>query len=172
MLKPAGRSITLLSVATPYSAYPPPGTSAATRSPSRNRVTPSPSAAISPATYRPGKSEAPAGGAYKPFRCHTSGPLIPAAWCRISTSPAPGRGTERREATSTSGPPGRTISMTVIRSGSAGLLVSKAYLLSRDRYANPYSNNSLAILHDRLQKSTRRPQHRPALHPQLRDGLC
>ncbi len=51
-----------------------------------------------PATSRPGRSEAPGGGAYFPSRCRTSGRFTPAAATAMSTSPgaATGRGRSTR----------------------------------------------------------------------------
>src|SRR5262245_25497911 len=100
-------------------AYPPPGVSAHTWSPIFHCVTPAPSATTAPLTSRPGKSEAPGGGAYVPARCMQSGRLTPAAATRISTSPAFGCGTDRLTSFNTSGPPGWEISTAFIWSGAA-----------------------------------------------------
>ena len=59
--------------ATQYSAYPPPETRAQTRSLTQAPGVSSPTATTSPATSRPGMSEAPGGGAYRPCRCSRSG---------------------------------------------------------------------------------------------------
>jgi hypothetical protein len=72
-------------------------------------------------------SLAPAGIGYRPMRCSVSARLIPAPAIRISTSPAFGSGTGRIAGTSTSGPPGSLISITV---WVAGILASMALPLT------------------------------------------
>src|SRR6476469_4432322 len=69
-----------------------------------------------PDTSRPGRSDAPGGGAYEPARCRQSGRLTPAAATRINTSPGFGCGTARVATRNPSGPPGRAISTTCIES--------------------------------------------------------
>ena len=88
MLNPRGTGRHCTAGAAQYSAYPPPATSAQTRSPGaqpRDRRRRSPT--IVPATSRPGVSGAPGGGGYFPCRCSRSGRFTPAAATRISTSP-------------------------------------------------------------------------------------
>ena len=96
--KPAG--------AVQYSAYPPPGVSAHTVSPACHSVTPSPSAAMRPATSSPTIGDASGGGGYAPDRCRQSGRLTPAYATSISTSPGFGTGSGPSAGTSTSGGPG------------------------------------------------------------------
>ncbi len=100
---PPGSGRHCTSGATQYSAYPPPDTSAQTRSPSRQRATLSPHSAITPDTSRPGISLAPGGGGYFPSRCMRSGRFTPAAATRMSTSRGPGRGIGNSTGRSTSG---------------------------------------------------------------------
>src|SRR5690606_39761108 len=61
-LKPSGIGRQLPAGATQYSAYPPPGVNAQTRSPIFSEVPARSPSTISPATSSPGKSEAPGGG--------------------------------------------------------------------------------------------------------------
>src|SRR6266550_2188789 len=89
-----------------------------TLSPSLCLTAPVPRATTSPETSRPGKSLAPGGGGYEPERCATSGRLTPAAATLIRISPAPGEGTARVSGSSTSGPPGLLMPITVICAGS------------------------------------------------------
>src|ERR1039457_1702933 len=88
-----------------YSAYPPPGTSAQTRSPSRQPESGA-AAAMVPATSNPRTGDVPGGGGYWPARCSTSGRFTPAASTRISTSPGPGTGVGTSAICRTSGGPG------------------------------------------------------------------
>jgi len=51
-----------------------------------------PNATMMPATSKPGISDAPGGGGYRPWRCITSGRLTPAAATLINTWLADGVG--------------------------------------------------------------------------------
>src|SRR6202000_2517567 len=57
-----------------------------------------------------------------PDRCATSGRLTPAAATLTRISPGPGAGTARVSGTSTSGPPGLLMPMTVICAGSFSMV--------------------------------------------------
>src|SRR3954451_22976579 len=92
-----------------------------TLSPSLCLTAPVPRATTSPETSRPGKSLAPGGGGYEPERWATSGRLTPAAATLIRISPAPGEGTARVCGSSTPGPPGLLMPITVICAGSFSL---------------------------------------------------
>src|SRR5262249_56046774 len=113
IVNPCGTGSATASSAMQYCAYPPPGTSAATSSPTRQRVTLSPMATTLPAISSPGISGAPGGGGYWPLRCMTSGRVTPAAATLTSISLGPGGGTGRSSGTGTSGPPGALIPMAV-----------------------------------------------------------
>ena len=77
-----------------------------------------------------------------PERCATSGRLTPAAITLIRISPGPGAGTARVSGTSTSGPPGLLIAMTVICEGIFSMIcpwpnarISEKNLISQRRSA-------------------------------------
>src|SRR5690606_5567549 len=91
------------------SAYPPPSSSATTRSPVDHPVTASPTAAIVPDTSRPGQSGAPGGGGYEPARCSRSARFTPAEATCTTTSSGPGVWSGSVETVSFSGPPGPDI---------------------------------------------------------------
>jgi hypothetical protein len=84
----ASRSGTIAS-----SAWPPPATTAITRSPVSKCWAPGPATTTSPAISRPGTSAgAPGGAGYNPIRWNMSGPFSPAARTATSSSPVPGSG--------------------------------------------------------------------------------
>jgi 16S rRNA (adenine1518-N6/adenine1519-N6)-dimethyltransferase len=107
--KPFGTGKQCSAGTTTYSAYPPPCVSEHTASPAFHAFTPSPNAAISPATSSPSTGEASAGGGYFPARCSKSARFTPAARTRINTSPAPASGRAPCTTFITSGPPGASI---------------------------------------------------------------
>src|ERR1051325_3439846 len=86
---------------------------------------------MTPATSRPGMSEAAGGGGYCPIRCMTSGRLTPAASTLINTSPGASSGLGRSAGTRTSGPPGLLISM----ASTAGHCLLPSHILRMSRPA-------------------------------------
>eukprot|EP00962_Isochrysis_galbana_P048311 scaffold20086_cov157-Isochrysis_galbana.AAC.2 len=112
----SGIRITVKAETDTYSAYPPPGSSAITRSPGL-KLAPLPLAATSPAHSRPSTSVVPGGGLARPFRCTVSSRLIDVVRTRISTSPAAGTGVGH--AFSTTSLPSRATTAIIVE-GTAG----------------------------------------------------
>eukprot|EP00964_Phaeocystis_antarctica_P079681 scaffold49657_cov65-Phaeocystis_antarctica.AAC.9 len=81
-----GLCITVAVCTDTYSAYPPPGTSAITRSPTWKPRAAAPRATTTPATSRPRTSVTPLGTGDLPRRCIVSSRLIAVATTRMSTS--------------------------------------------------------------------------------------
>src|SRR5690606_2433767 len=106
---PSGTGSTWVARTRTCSAYPPPSSSATTRSPVDHPVTASPTAAIVPDTSRPGQSGAPGGGGYEPARCSRSARFTPAEATCTTTSSGPGVWSGSVETVSFSGPPGPDI---------------------------------------------------------------
>src|SRR5439155_24453684 len=87
------------------SAYPPHGMSAMTRSPTFTLVTPSPTAATSPATSPPGVNGGSGLNWYLPAMISVSGKLTPHARTRTTACPAEARGDGSSSTTNCSGSP-------------------------------------------------------------------
>ena len=97
---PSGTGMAARSCTTASSAWPPPPTTAMTRSPVSKRVAPR----RGPPPRRPARGRGcpagtPGGAGYAPLRCSMSAPLMPAARTRTSTSPFPGSGSGRSSTT-------------------------------------------------------------------------
>ena len=85
-LKPFGTGMSIFSFTAAYCAYPPPPSSAHTRSPARHFATFSPVLTITPAISSPIQGGQPGGEGYLPCRWRRSARLSAAAWTLTSTS--------------------------------------------------------------------------------------
>src|SRR4051812_9802028 len=106
MLMPSGTGSQSSARELPISAKAPSRWRLMTRSPGLKRVTPSPTATISPAPSLPGMKGGSGRNWYFPASIRTSTYCTPRAWMRTCTSPAPGgAGSGNSRSASTSGPP-------------------------------------------------------------------
>src|SRR5256712_2428686 len=87
---------------------------AATRTPGRRFVTPSPTASIVPAASRPGVSGSLGFTAYVPWRKRVSAKFTPTAWFLTSTIPGRSSGLGTSATDNTSGPPSSAKTMALM----------------------------------------------------------